>query len=284
MTDKRLPKISLRLRTVCDMVDMGSRVADVGTDHGFVPITLIMEQRADHAIAMDVRKGPLERAAGHVSEYGLTDMIECRLSDGLEKLMPGESNTLICAGMGGVLMERILRDGCPYDKGIETLVLEPQSELESFRRFLRIEGYEIIDETLVFEEGKYYPVIKAIYKAVDDKADKLPLSYRKMITELLAAMAGKRDISYGSVSDGEHFCTTVDDMKGETGLLVSVCDSFGPVILAKKGDDLRRLLMHSIEVCDTILSRLEAADRRETERYKAVLREKRMASAALCVY
>lgn len=260
MTDKRLPKISLRLRTVCDMVDMGSRVADVGTDHGFVPITLIMEQRADHAIAMDVRKGPLERAAGHVSEYGLKDMIECRLSDGLEKLMPGESNTLICAGMGGLLMERILRAGCPYDKGIETLVLEPQSELESFRRFLRIEGYEIIDETLVFEEGKYYPVIKAIYKAVDDMADKLPLSYRKMITELKGAGA--------------------EDME----LSVSVCDSFGPVILAKKGDDLRRLLMHSIEVCDTILSRLEAADRRETERYKAVLREKRMASAALCIY
>ena len=75
--------------------------ADVGTDHGFVPIRLIESGKVKHVVAMDVRKGPLERACEHVEEYHMEDQIETRLSDGLKELKPGEADTVIIAGMGG---------------------------------------------------------------------------------------------------------------------------------------------------------------------------------------
>ena len=104
---KRLETIVKQAALVCG----GEAAADVGTDHGFVPIRLIEEGAADRVIAMDVRKGPLMRAQEHVIQFGMEEQIETRLSDGLEKLMPGEAKTVIIAGMGGELMLRILRDG-----------------------------------------------------------------------------------------------------------------------------------------------------------------------------
>ena len=86
-------------------------MADVGTDHGFVPIRLMETGTVRHVVAMDVRKGPLSRAAEHVREYHMEDRIETRLSDGLQELKAGEADTVIIAGMGGELMLRILRDG-----------------------------------------------------------------------------------------------------------------------------------------------------------------------------
>ena len=137
---KRLETIVKQAALVCG----GEAAADVGTDHGFVPIRLIEEGAADRVIAMDVRKGPLERAKEHVIQFGMEAQIETRLSDGLEKLMPGEAKTVIIAGMGGELMLRILRDGEHVRKEIRHWILSPQSELWrswalrlSVRRWLR---------------------------------------------------------------------------------------------------------------------------------------------------
>ena len=89
----------------------GNRLVDVGCDHGYLPVSLYLDGKIPGAIAMDVRKGPLSRAQEHISQYGLDAYIETRLSDGLEALKPGEGDTLVIAGMGGPLMERILTDG-----------------------------------------------------------------------------------------------------------------------------------------------------------------------------
>ena len=97
-------KLSKRLETIVEQASRasaGAPAADVGTDHGFVPIRLIEEGAASWVIAMDVRKGPLERAREHVALYGMENQIETRLSDGLTKLQPGEAETVIIAGMGG---------------------------------------------------------------------------------------------------------------------------------------------------------------------------------------
>lgn len=112
-------QLSARLQAVADLVSEGSRVADIGTDHGFVPIYLIRSQRASACIAMDVRRGPLARAGEHIGENGLKDVIRTRLSDGLSALQQGEADTIICAGMGGRLMQRILREGKPQSLGIQ---------------------------------------------------------------------------------------------------------------------------------------------------------------------
>ena len=118
---KRLETIVKQAALVCG----GEAAADVGTDHGFVPIRLIEEGAADRVIAMDVRKGPLERAKEHVIQFGMEAQIETRLSDGLEKLMPGEAKTVIIAGMGGELMLRILREGSHVRKEIRHWILSP---------------------------------------------------------------------------------------------------------------------------------------------------------------
>ena len=101
--------LSKRLQVIADMIPEGGVLADVGCDHGFLDIYLVQTGKIQGAIAMDVRKGPLAAATAHVREAGLENRIETRLSDGLEAMMPGEAATLVCAGMGGPLMQRILR-------------------------------------------------------------------------------------------------------------------------------------------------------------------------------
>lgn len=157
-------KLSKRLETIVEQASRasaGAPAADVGTDHGFVPIRLIEEGAASRVIAMDVRKGPLERAREHVALYGMENQIETRLSDGLTKLQPGEAETVIIAGMGGELMLRILRDGAHVRDTIRHWILSPQSELSQFRHGLEDLGLTIVNEIMVEEEGKYYTIITA---------------------------------------------------------------------------------------------------------------------------
>lgn len=153
--------LSERLRTVAGMVTGGNRVCDVGCDHGFVPIYLVQQGISPGVLAMDLREGPLRAAREHVSAYGLDDKIETRLSDGLHNYTAGEADSLICAGMGGGLMIRILEAEREKTDSFQELVLQPQSEIERFRRFLRESGYRILDEEMLAEDGKYYQVIRA---------------------------------------------------------------------------------------------------------------------------
>lgn len=148
--------LSKRLTRVTSFVTKGNRIADIGCDHGYVPIYLVKEGIAESAIAADVRKGPLSRAKEHIQEYGLADKIETRLSDGLEKIAPGEVQSIIIAGMGGLLMIRLLTLGRNTAKQANELVLSPQSDLDEFRRFMVQDGYTICSEAMIKEEGKYY--------------------------------------------------------------------------------------------------------------------------------
>ncbi len=93
------------------MVSPGCRLADVGTDHAYIPIYLMQNGVIPQAVAMDINQGPLLRATENIRRYGLTGRIETRLSDGLEKLQAGEADTILIAGMGGLLMVRILENG-----------------------------------------------------------------------------------------------------------------------------------------------------------------------------
>ena len=175
-----MPKIvnlSRRLRAVADKVSPGMRLVDAGCDHGYLPIALVLENRIPSAIAMDVREGPLQRAREHIRAYGLADRIETRLSDGLKELSPGEGDSLVIAGMGGILMGRILTD-CPDTRdSFRELICEPQSDVPAFRRLLRSLGWEITEESLVLEEGKYYPVIKAVKCPGSDQVPYTPEEY-----------------------------------------------------------------------------------------------------------
>ena len=148
--------LSKRMQANADMVSPCGVVADIGCDHGYLSIFLLESEKKDRAIAMDVRSGPLNSAKENVRLAGLQDKIELRLSDGLEKLDVGEADSVVIAGMGGPLMERILTDGFLVAKQCKELILQPQSEISDFRRFLMDGGFLVLDETCVFDEGKYY--------------------------------------------------------------------------------------------------------------------------------
>ena len=154
-------QISRRLKAVAALVSPGLVLADVGCDHGYIPIYLIQKGQIPRAIAMDINQGHLLRAREHIREWGLEAYIETRLSNGLKALEPGEAQCLVIAGMGGPLMERILTQGAPVLKDMKELILQPQSEIGHFRQFLAENGYRIIEEDMVEEEKKYYPMMKA---------------------------------------------------------------------------------------------------------------------------
>ena len=154
--------LSRRLGMLADMVTRGSRVVDVGCDHGFLSIYLVQQGISPRVLAMDVRKGPLAAAAQHIAECGLGEYIETRLSDGLYEYRLGEADTLVCAGMGGRLMARIVSESMEKAEALGELILQPQSELRVFREFLRTNGFRVVAEDAVYEEGKYYFSMRAV--------------------------------------------------------------------------------------------------------------------------
>lgn len=154
--------LSARMKAVADLVTVGSSACDVGCDHGYVSIYLVKERKAPKVLAMDVNKGPLERAEINVRQAGLSDYITLRLSDGLLRYQPGEAESLVIAGMGGRLMKRILEQEAEKTRSFRELILQPQSELAAFREFLRNMGYSIVEEDMILEEDKFYPIIKAV--------------------------------------------------------------------------------------------------------------------------
>ncbi|MBD5545188.1 MAG: SAM-dependent methyltransferase [Lachnospiraceae bacterium] len=154
-------ELSKRLRAIVDLVEEGELPADIGCDHGYVSICLMEEQKCSSVIAMDINQGPLLRAKENIERKGLSPYIETRLSDGAAALEDGEADTLICAGMGGKLTLHILEDAMKRLSTIKTLILQPQSEIWLVRRFLFQNYYVIVREDMVYEDGKYYPMMRA---------------------------------------------------------------------------------------------------------------------------
>lgn len=198
--------MSRRLRMLADLVTKGYRAADVGCDHGFLSIYLIQQGISSRVLAMDVRKGPLTAAQEHIAACGLEAYIESRLSDGLAALCPGEAETLICAGMGGPLMEKILRDGMEKARGLKELILQPQSEIGAFRRFLRREGFRILAEDAVWEDGKYYFAMKAVYVGTEN---------RENPQETLGSRETVQDRDAAPPEEGEESARELADEYGE---------------------------------------------------------------------
>lgn len=154
-------QLSKRLESVSSLVTPGFRVADIGTDHGYIPLWLIRQGVIPGAIAMDIHKGPLQRAKENIRAYELEEKIETRLSDGLGELRPGEADCVVIAGMGGSLVIKILKEGAAVLRTVRELVLQPQSDMEKVRRFLQKEGYRITSEKMILEDGKFYPMMRA---------------------------------------------------------------------------------------------------------------------------
>ena len=159
-------ELSKRLQAVADLLCDSNLIedecvlADVGTDHGYLPIYLVQHGKCKKAYAMDVNIGPFARAKAHIADYLLQDRIETRLSDGVSGLQVGECDAVIVAGMGGALTVKIMTEGEDVFRSLKTFVLQPQSELPKVRRFLLENGYRIVAEDMVLEDGKFYPMMR----------------------------------------------------------------------------------------------------------------------------
>lgn len=155
-------QLSKRLSAVAGLIRTGRRLADVGTDHGYIPIYLIQNKVCDYAIAMDIGKGPLERAKEHIGRYGFEDRIETRLSDGVQQLKPQEADCMVVAGMGGLLTIHILENGRDVIASMKECVLQPQSEIGKVRKYLWNNRFAIVEEDMILEDGKFYPMMRVI--------------------------------------------------------------------------------------------------------------------------
>ena len=139
----------------------GTRLADIGTDHAYVPIELVQENIVVSAVAGDVKAGPCQAAKEHVEELGLEQKISVRLGNGLDVLSPDEVDVVVIAGMGGKNIVEILNNRCDVTSSLKRLILQPMVTAASVRRWLHANGWCIIDEMLVLDEGKLYEIIVA---------------------------------------------------------------------------------------------------------------------------
>lgn len=154
-------KLSKRLQKIADLVGEDSIVCDIGTDHGYIPVYLIKNNISKKVIGTDISKGSLDKIIELVQKEALEDRIECRLGDGLDILEEKEVDSLIIAGMGGILISEILEEGREVTEHIENFILQPMVGSKELRRYLVDNGYKIISEDLLFEEGKFYEIILA---------------------------------------------------------------------------------------------------------------------------
>lgn len=154
-------ELSKRLYTIANQVPKGAVVADIGTDHGYVPIFLYKKEIVKRAIATDINTGPLIRAKKNIEKYHGEQIIETRLGNGLEPIKPDEIDTVILAGMGGMLIIDILDKSLDVVKGVKRIILQPQLDQQEVRKYLHKVDFKIVYEEIIYEDHKYYWIITA---------------------------------------------------------------------------------------------------------------------------
>ncbi len=152
-------KLTPRLKTIADLVPKGHRVADVGTDHAYIPVYLIEHDISERIIATDINKGPLNNADRTIQENSMTNMIETRLGGGLSPYEPGEVDTVIVAGMGGLLIADIMKASKAVIDSVDRLILQPMVAQKELRKWLIENNFVIVDEVLSKEGNKMYEII-----------------------------------------------------------------------------------------------------------------------------
>ena len=154
-------KLGQRLQAIADMVPAGSVIADIGTDHAYLPIYLIKQKIAARAIAGDVHHGPYLSAQGAVAAHNLEQAISVRQGNGLAVIQPGEADVVVIAGMGGANIIDILSARPEVTAAFKRLILQPMIAASLVRSWLHAHDWQIINEQLVQEDGKLYQIIAA---------------------------------------------------------------------------------------------------------------------------
>lgn len=172
-------KLSKRLRAIVNFCDKNKIIADIGTDHGFVPNFLYEEDINRKIIATDISLNSLNKAIEFTELRGNKGKIEHIVCNGLEKISPVEQ--IIIAGMGGILISKILDRDFEKARQAEKLILQPMQQVDYLRKFLYDKGFKILDEKIVFEDNKFFHIIVANYKAIKEEYTDIDLKVSKLL-------------------------------------------------------------------------------------------------------
>ncbi|MFD4705204.1 tRNA (adenine(22)-N(1))-methyltransferase [Gottfriedia sp. NPDC058432] len=153
--------LSKRLKRVFDYIPEGTKLADIGSDHAYLPCYAVLNKRCTAAIVGEITEGPYNSARSTIRQSGLEGIVEARMGDGLEVLVPNEVDVITIAGMGGSLISSILENGKEKLQGVETLVLQPNIGAQQIRNWLDQEGYSLVEEDILEEDGKIYEILVA---------------------------------------------------------------------------------------------------------------------------
>lgn len=227
-------QLSQRLATVGDFVPAGARLADIGSDHAYLPANLALNQRISYGVAGEVVRGPFENAQHEINQLGLTAILVARLADGLAAIQPADKiDTVTIAGMGGPLIRRILEQGTAQLVGVNRLILEPNVGESTVREWLLANGFQITAERILAEDGHTYEVICAdrvaqpvSYSASEQLfgpfllAEKSPVFIAKWQRELERAQTALAQMHQAKVAPTQNIATIEAKIKLIEGVLV----------------------------------------------------------------
>lgn len=154
-------KLNGRLMMIADKIPQCRTLADVGTDHAYIPIYAVKNGICDKALAVDLKTGPLRMAYANIKRFGLEDNIETRLGNGLEPILYSECDVIVIAGMGGPLIKDILSTSVEKSQKAKLLLLQPNNAADALRKWLYESGFDIVEEMLALDAGKLYCLISA---------------------------------------------------------------------------------------------------------------------------
>lgn len=240
--------LSDRMRAVVGLVEPCKSIADIGCDHGYVAMELVRSNICRHVIAMDINKGPLERARHNVRDYDMQDYIETRLSDGAQALRAGEVEGIICAGMGGRLVISILEQDKELVCDLRQVILQPQSELDEVRGYLRENGFIIDREDMVYEDGKYYPMMRALPGAFG--------KLEKQVGGNLEQKCRKSGVHVNGIPAYRQPFDVSEISRDEVARLTRVQDTYGPYLLEMSHPVLKQYLLWQKEKLENIRGNL----------------------------
>lgn len=173
-------KLDLRLMAVASFVRKNSRLADIGTDHAYIPVYLVKEGVIPFAVASDINEGPLKNAYSNIVHFSLEDKIKTVLSNGLDALEENCADDIIIAGMGGILIADIL-SRCSWIKNKNIrLILQPMTHSEKVREFLIKNGFVIEEEAVIADTKHRYCVISAHYEGTVNEYSRAYIYYGKL--------------------------------------------------------------------------------------------------------
>ncbi|WP_320164883.1 tRNA (adenine(22)-N(1))-methyltransferase TrmK [uncultured Trichococcus sp.] len=181
-----IQQLSVRLGTVASFVPENARLADIGSDHAYLPCVLAARNVISYALAGEVVKGPFESATEQIRTSGVGDRVSARLGDGMDVIEPTDHiNVVTICGMGGDLISKILEKGRLNGKlvGVERLILQPNNGEKKLREWLIGHSYKIIDETILEENGKIYEIIVAEKAVTTENYSDLEYSFGRFLLQ-----------------------------------------------------------------------------------------------------